>query len=117
MAEGRSLLIDHRRSLVRVKHGGSMEEEEDDEEEELCSSALYCAKHFLACLMRTCSLIKEEEDGEYVSMHKGGQSGDPIHDDYEEFLADIEVGTPLLFLFLFSFISFFLLKIWQTNGG
>lgn len=25
-----------------------------------------------------------------MSMHKGGQAGDPIHDDYEEFLADIE---------------------------
>mmetsp|Transcript_39363 Transcript_39363/g.63447 ORF Transcript_39363/g.63447 Transcript_39363/m.63447 type:complete len:573 (+) Transcript_39363:2-1720(+) len=35
------------------------------------------------------SLIKEEEDGMYVSMHKGGQ-GDPVNDDYEEFMMDIE---------------------------
>ena len=36
------------------------------------------------------SLIKEEEDGTYVSMHKGGTGGDALHDDYEDFLADIE---------------------------
>jgi nonsense-mediated mRNA decay protein 3 len=35
------------------------------------------------------SLIKEEEEGAYVSMHKG-TPGYGVNDDYEEFLADIE---------------------------
>ena len=36
------------------------------------------------------SLIKEEEAGRYVSMHKGGAGGEAHADDYEEFLHDIE---------------------------
>jgi hypothetical protein len=38
------------------------------------------------------SLIKEEEDGAYVSMHKGA-AGHGVTDDYEEFLADIETDA------------------------
>ena len=38
------------------------------------------------------SLIKEEEDGAYVSMHKGA-AGHGVTDDYEEFLADTETDA------------------------
>jgi hypothetical protein len=34
-------------------------------------------------------VCQEEEDGQYVSRHRGGQ-GEAVKDDYEEFLADIE---------------------------